>query len=76
MDAEYCRQRAMECVVAGRRSDLSPERRRRLVWMAHQWAQLAEVAQRLDEIAEVKSGALEAVPARSLWRDGASSRLV
>jgi hypothetical protein len=73
MDAEYCRQRAMECVIAGRRSDISPERRRSLVWMACQWVQLAEIAQRLDEVAELKRGAL---PAQTLWRDDPPSTLI
>jgi len=76
MDAEYCRQRAMECVVAARRKDLGPERRRSLVWMAYQWVQLAEFAQRLDEFAEVKSGTLESLRAQPLWRGGDPSPLV
>ena len=63
MDAEYCRQRAMECVLAGRRSDVSPERRRILARMAYQWAQLAEIAERLDEVVEVKRSTLEPLPA-------------
>jgi len=70
MTAEYCRQRAMECVVAAQRTDFSPERRRSLVWMACQWAQLAEIAQRLDEVVEFKNSALEPLPAQPDWRGG------
>jgi len=76
MDAEYCRQRAMECVITVQRTDLSPEWRRSLVWMAYQWVQLAEVAQRLDELAEAKSGPLESIPAQLLWRGGDPPALV
>jgi hypothetical protein len=44
--------------------------------MAYQWAQLAEIAHRLDEVAEVKRGALKPPPAQPLWRSGDPSTLI
>jgi len=76
MDAEYCRQRAMECVVQARRTDLASERRQTLAWVAYQWVQLAKVAQRIDEVAEVKGGGLEPLPAQPDWRGGDPPPLV
>jgi hypothetical protein len=38
--------------------------------MACQWAQLAEIAQRLDEVAEVKRSEPGALPAQTDWQGG------
>jgi hypothetical protein len=38
--------------------------------MAYQWAELAEIAQRLDEVAEVKRSEPGALQAQADWRGG------